>query len=309
MIIDRNNLALLGRSFRTLAMESLDGAEPQWGQVAMEVPSTTTQNDYGWLNDVPGMREWLDEREVANLSSSDYSIKNREFELTVGVKRPHIEDDNLGQYNPMFRMLGQAVADHPDQLVFELLKNGFTELCYDKLAFFAVSHKLKVNDSEKTFSNKGTKTLTRSEFRSALALMRKITNRRGRSLRSFQRKASTKPLLVIGPDNDSTATEIVGLSTLSTAGANPDFGAANILVCPDLVDAAAPYWFLLDTSFPVRPLILQRRKQPEFVAKDSLTDDNVFYRNEYHYGFDDRKNVGFGFWQLAFGSTGATAGA
>ena len=61
-------------------------------------------------------------------------------------------------------------------------------------------------------------------------------------------------------------------------------------------------WFLMDLSRPVKPLILQVRKEPQFVAMDSPKDENVFMRKEFRYGVDDRKNVGFGFWQLAYGS-------
>jgi phage major head subunit gpT-like protein len=38
------------------------------------------------------------------------------------------------------------------------------------------------------------------------------------------------------------------------------------------------------------------------VSKDKDTDDNVFDRDEYVYGTDARMNVGFGFWQQAWGS-------
>jgi len=61
-------------------------------------------------------------------------------------------------------------------------------------------------------------------------------------------------------------------------------------------------WYLLDLSRPVKPLILQMRKAPEFVSMDKPDDENVFMRKKYRYGVDDRKNVGFGLWQLAYGS-------
>lgn len=65
---------------------------------------------------------------------------------------------------------------------------------------------------------------------------------------------------------------------------------------------SATAWYLMDLSRPIKPLILQRRKNPEFVAQDRPTDDNVFMRKKFRYGVDDRKNVGFGLWQLAYGS-------
>ena len=61
-------------------------------------------------------------------------------------------------------------------------------------------------------------------------------------------------------------------------------------------------WYLLDCSRSLKPIIFQQRKAPSFTAKTSDTDDNVFHGNEYVYGTDSRCNVGFGFWQLAYGS-------
>lgn len=61
-------------------------------------------------------------------------------------------------------------------------------------------------------------------------------------------------------------------------------------------------WYLMDLSRPIKPIILQVRKVPEFVAMDKPDDENAFMRKKYRYGVDDRKNVGFGLWQLAYGS-------
>lgn len=59
-------------------------------------------------------------------------------------------------------------------------------------------------------------------------------------------------------------------------------------------------WYLLDTSKIIKPFIYQDRRPYSFVAKTSLTDDNVFDKNEYVFGVDGRLNVGFGLWQQAF---------
>jgi phage major head subunit gpT-like protein len=61
-------------------------------------------------------------------------------------------------------------------------------------------------------------------------------------------------------------------------------------------------WFLMDVSRALKPIILQKRKDFEFVARDKLTDDNVFNNKEFVYGADARANTGFGFWQFAWGS-------
>lgn len=61
-------------------------------------------------------------------------------------------------------------------------------------------------------------------------------------------------------------------------------------------------WFLVCDTRPIKPIIYQERKAPNFVAKDKETDDNVFDRKEYLYGVDMRCNVGYGLPQLAWGS-------
>lgn len=61
-------------------------------------------------------------------------------------------------------------------------------------------------------------------------------------------------------------------------------------------------WFLLDVSQALKPIILQKRKDFEFVAKTKSDDDHVFMNKEFIYGSDARANVGFGFWQFAYGS-------
>jgi phage major head subunit gpT-like protein len=56
---------------------------------------------------------------------------------------------------------------------------------------------------------------------------------------------------------------------------------------------AGAAWFLLDVSRVIKPIILQvRRDFGDIVAKDKVTDDNVFDRNEFVYGVDARMNVG-----------------
>lgn len=65
--------------------------------------------------------------------------------------------------------------------------------------------------------------------------------------------------------------------------------------------AGAP-WFLIETSRALKPIILQKRRDFEFAALDKLTDQNVFMNKEFIYGSDARANVGYGFWQFAWGS-------
>ncbi len=65
---------------------------------------------------------------------------------------------------------------------------------------------------------------------------------------------------------------------------------------------AGPAWFLIDASRSFRPLVYQKRRGYRFVSMDQPNSHNVFWQDEYVYGCDGRSNVGYGLWQLAFGS-------
>ncbi len=73
------------------------------------------------------------------------------YEATIEVDRNEIMDDAVGVYNPVIAELGRTAAVHPDELVFELLGNGFSTACYDGQYFFDTDH--PVGDS--TVSNHG----------------------------------------------------------------------------------------------------------------------------------------------------------
>lgn len=224
MIINSANLTGLYTSFSAAFQGAFTGVSPMYDQVATTVPSTSAENEYGWLKDMPGFREWIGDRIIQSVANDGYKVRNRDFEQTVGVKRNHIDDDNLGIYSTLFAALGQSAAEFPDTLVWALLKAGFTTECYDKQFFFDTDHPVRQADgSTGTVSNSG--------------------------------------------------------------------------------GGAGTPWFLLDTSRPIKPLIYQSRKPfNNLVRLDNERDERVFMSKEFVYGIDGRCNVGFGFWQMAYGS-------
>ena len=293
MIINPQTLRGIYVAFNTLFNKALTEVDPLYKQIATITPSTTEAETYAWLGDIPGMREWVGDREIQNLTASDYTIKNKDFELTIGVDRNAIEDDKIGLYNASIEMLAQSAAMHPDELVFKLLASGFAEKCYDGKPFFSDSHQV----GKKTFSNKGTAQLSLESYIAARVSMMSLTNSKGRALNIVP------DLLVVPPALEAKARDIL-VADFINGSRNTMQGTAKPLVVPQLAgnDKA---WFLMSTHRPVKPLIYQERKKAKFVSKTAETDDNVFMKKKFLYGADSRGNVGFGFWQMAFGSDGS----
>lgn len=119
---------------------ALNAAPSQYTQIATVIQSTTKSNTYGWLGQVPALREWIGDRVVNDVKEHGYQIINKGFESTVGVQKNDIEDDNVGIYSPLFAMLGEEAGKQADTLVFEALKNGFKAKCYDGKNFFDTAH-------------------------------------------------------------------------------------------------------------------------------------------------------------------------
>ncbi|MDR0498388.1 MAG: Mu-like prophage major head subunit gpT family protein [Holophagales bacterium] len=218
MIINQSALSNLFIGYKASFQNAFEGVKPMWTEIATPITSSTRSEKYAWLGQWPMLREWIGDRQVRNLETHDYSIKNRNFEVTVSVERNDIEDDQYGIYSPMMAEMGRAAATHPDELVFGLLRNGFSEKCFDGQPFFDADHPV----GETTVSN--------------------------------MQSGTDKP------------------------------------------------WFLLSTTRSLKPLIYQIRKDYKFVHLIKEEDPNVFFKNQYIYGVDGRSNVGFGFWQMAFGS-------
>lgn len=295
MIINSSNLHGIYVGFNTIFNKAFTESEPQYQRIATITPSTTSEETYAWLGDIPGMKEWVGDREIQNLSTSDYTIKNKRFELTVGIPSEAIDDDKIALYNPSIQMLGQSAAMHPDELTFGLVKNGFKEKCYDGEAFFSENHKV----GKKTYSNMGKKKLSMDSYAEARASMMSLVNSKNRPLKLIP------DILVVPPALEGIGRKILMADEIEGT-TNTMKGTAEILVVPDLAgnDTA---WYLMCTNRPIKPLIYQERQKAKFVSKTSDTDDNVFFEKKYIYGVDSRGNAGFGFWQMAFGSTGEVA--
>jgi len=140
MIINQSNLSILYTGFKASFQAGLTMVEPTWNRIATEVPSTTETEKYGWLGQMPRIREWIGDRVIQNIEAHDYSITNKDFEITVGVDRNKIEDDRYSMFAPIFQEMGRSSKAHPDELVYGILNQGFTVPCYDKQPMFSASH-------------------------------------------------------------------------------------------------------------------------------------------------------------------------
>ena len=254
-------------------------------KIATEIKANTMSVDYGWVGDLPNMREWVGDRELKDLSANKYTIQRKKWESTIQVERDVIEYDNLGIVKPRVQGMAEAIGAHYDDLVFSLLEKN--ETCYDGKTFFATDHPV----GSETFSNSHSLELTRENLLAVRKEMRAITNEFGKPLRIVPN------LLIVPPELEAKALEILNAQFVNGGDSNITYKICDYLVCDRLSDEGA--WYLLDVSKTLKPLILQINKKVEFVALDNPTDENVFMKDAFLYGTRSEDNAGYGLWQLA----------
>lgn len=140
MIINSGNLQTLYRGFNAAFRDGFGQAPADHEVVMLDVTSRTATEEYGWLGQFPGLKEWVGERVLRGIKEHGYTIRNKKYEATVEVLRDSIEDDHYGVYSPLFGEMGRAAAAHPCEMVFAQLKGGFATTCYDGQYFFDSDH-------------------------------------------------------------------------------------------------------------------------------------------------------------------------
>lgn len=130
----------------SLAYNTQFGSAPTvYRDYSYEVPSTGSDEVYPRLDMIPGLREWVGDRVVHNLSLTTFTIANKEFEETIAVLRKNFEDDKYGFLTAAAQQLGLNAARLPDLLTTKLLLAGHTTPCYDGQNFFDVAHPTYTN--------------------------------------------------------------------------------------------------------------------------------------------------------------------
>ena len=278
-------------------------------KIATVISSDTDTEEYPWLGNAPGVREWIGERQEGMLKEFSYSIKNKTWENTIAVKRTALEDRKFGQIKIRINDLASNAAKYKDKLTFTALVTGLgtTEAakCYDNQYFFDTDH--PAGDGA-TQSNKVTTALSATALQAGITAMALFADDRGEAM------GFVPDMLVVPPALQWIAMELLE-STMwpevsGTAGTvklanNVLKGKLELVVTPYVGSAtSSTNWFLLCTKGVMKPIIFQDRTPIEFAAMEANSEAG-FMRDEYTYGTRARYNVGYGLWQTAYGSTGA----
>jgi phage major head subunit gpT-like protein len=128
---------VIGTFFLRLAQDLGDTWIPK---VSRNFPSTQEIETYGWLGQVPGLREWIGGRQPKGLSEKSYQLRNAKYEGTLRIAGDDIRRDKTGQVNVRLGEFSQRANAHWMSLFTTLLENAQTAVCYDGQYFFDTDH-------------------------------------------------------------------------------------------------------------------------------------------------------------------------
>lgn len=315
-VINGPNLSIITTAVNTAFLKAYDVAPTDFlDKLATTVPSGTGREIYPWVAEIPQLREWVGDRQANSIATYDYTLENKDFELTLKLGRNKILDDSYGVWlQTIVPMVARQAKRKPALLVRDALQAGASTLCYDNQNFFDASHPVSkfpgggfTGQTQRNYWSSG-KALTFDNYRDVRAAMRSYRGESGETL-------GVEPdLLVVPPqleadarlilNADMIATPAIGAQTGQVGGyTNPLKGSAELLVINELRSEPTA-WYLLDTSKPIKPLIYQKRQDPVLVTQFNPNDPSVYGRKEFEWGIDMRGAAGYALWFLAAKAVG-----
>lgn len=143
MLLNRSAIQSISVAYNDAFVQGMDTAYPDkdlYKQLAYVAPSTAKTEEFGWLAQVPRIREWIGDRHIGNIARYAMTVTNRKFESSLHLQRDEVEDESWLQKVNLALALGEEVDRHKNELVMGLLQSGFTTLGYDGQTFFNANH-------------------------------------------------------------------------------------------------------------------------------------------------------------------------
>jgi len=255
------------------------------------VDSDKQEEKYNMISTLPQLEELKDERVLSGFSEYSYTLANKVYANGVRIPRTAIEFDQTGQLRTLIQSLAARVANFPDKLVFDLLKNGESGTCYDNTAFFGTSHDLGDGTSQSNLitANATTDLLeasansSKADWENALAMVMTDLTRARQALLTLKDDRG-EPwhddldpaglLVVCGPLLEPFFRHVVEGTSFLGGISNPMVKTIGQLVVTNRdIDTQGDAgdrgtWYLMKVDTPVQPFIFQR-----FGPKTQFPDD------------------------------------
>lgn len=301
-IANQSNLDAARIGFHAAFLENLGLAEDlPLQQMLMEVPSTTSLEEWEWLSDMPGFEEWTADRILASMQAFKLRIANKDWSSGIRLNENNIKDDKLGLFPVQIGMLARKAKQHRAVFAAQLLINGFDGVQYPKTSNgLAYDGKFFFDTTRVTGSNRHATAL---DLTGAGLVTAELLLESQQSYDLSEKLRIKGTHLIVGPKLRSIADQLMGSAFLAnTAGtatqSNYFNGRYQVIQEPWLTGAYQNYWFLADLSQGVKPFLFQMREEistSAVLGAQGSTNDSVprFSKRELWFGAEARYNIAY----------------
>ena len=280
MNLTEDTMRNLFYTFNAYLQKGLGGGWTDWTKFCSVINSGTFIEKYPMTVISGGMREWIGERVINEISGKLFEVVNKDYEHTEGVSRNDIEDDNIGFYQALFTEMGLNAANLWPELASKALTS--TGKWADGVAFFSDSRKI----GKAVINNLVEGALSVTTYETARAQMMQFCKPDGKTPIGL-----VPDTLMVGPALEVTARRILKAELVVENGntvSNVHKDECEILVNPFLVGDNANKWYLMNTKRGIKPVVVQQRKIGALQRWDKEDDTCVKDKNRNEYGLHYR---------------------
>lgn len=275
--------------------------------VSSVLPSSTELEQYGWMDKVSQLTQWIGPRTVNALPTRTRIITNLDWQRTDSIPRNKFLDDKFGLFTFSAQDMGQATAKVHDIQLTKIIQGPVTTftgtaatgnpVAFDGVTFFNANHPVDIDVGTTgpygVYANDfPTTAMTPTGYESGRAAMRAYIGRDGIPL------GIEPDLLIVPPQLEGAAKQLIEAPSIAPSafadgqtqvGANFNIwkGTAKYLVIAEMANQPKT-WYLADTKRSIRPFVTQLRQAPQFIYLMNPNDPNVFWQKDFIWGVDLR---------------------
>jgi phage major head subunit gpT-like protein len=305
MALTTAQLATASRTITAQFVRAVRAAQPFYPRIANVIPSEGAEEEYGFIGDMPGVREWVGDRVFNQLRAASYVLKNKHWEDSLLVAKTDVADARILKYTPLIEQLAAEASYHPDELLFTVMVNGASVVGWDGQYFFDTDHSWGTSGTQSnalTYAAATGTTPTSAEFRGAYnqayAAMLAFKGDNGKSFfRPTAAEQIIRPLVLVPPTLFPIAAEALAARFDSVGNPITVLGNPELVPITYLTDATK--FYVLNTSQALKPLVFQEREPLSSATKgaDDLETKDLKLMTEARY------NAGYGAWWNAVQTT------
>ena len=109
MELNTANLNAMRTAFNLKFKDGVEGYTPIYKDLAMiEGDIAHDAIEFPFLEQLPGFREWIGDRQFKTLGNKTIRVKEKSYEASVKIPRRAIETDSWGVYGSIIAQMGEA---------------------------------------------------------------------------------------------------------------------------------------------------------------------------------------------------------